>query len=59
MEVAYGHQITSDDDPYVKISQDTGDAVQNAGPPGSTPVDLFPFRKCLHSQNNRATLNQA
>ncbi|KAF9456704.1 cytochrome P450 [Collybia nuda] len=49
MEVAYGHQITSDDDPYVKISQDSGDAVQNAGPPGSTPVDLFPFLRHLPS----------
>jgi hypothetical protein len=45
MEVAYGHQIISDGDPYVKISHDTGDAVQNAGSPGSTPVDFFPFRE--------------
>jgi hypothetical protein len=44
MRVAYGHQITSDDDPYVKIAQDTGYALSNGGSPGSTPVDFFPFR---------------
>lgn len=48
MRVAYGHQITSDDDPYVKIAQDTGYALSNGGSPGSTPVDFFPLRKYLH-----------
>ncbi|KAF9460615.1 cytochrome P450 CYP621A2 [Collybia nuda] len=43
MRLAYGHQITSDDDPYVKIAEDTGYALSNGGPPGSTPVDFFPF----------------
>ncbi|KAF9458164.1 cytochrome P450 [Collybia nuda] len=43
IRIAFGHQITSDDDPYVKISQDAGYALSNAGSPGSTPVDFFPL----------------
>lgn len=47
IRIAFGHQISSDDDPYVKISQDAGYALSNAGSPGSTPVDFFPWRKYL------------
>jgi hypothetical protein len=50
MRVAYGHQITSDDDPYVKIAHDTGYALSNAGSPGSTPVDFIPFRVYFHQK---------
>ncbi|KNZ73173.1 O-methylsterigmatocystin oxidoreductase, partial [Termitomyces sp. J132] len=43
MRVAYGHQITSDDDPYLDITENTSIALGNAGAPGTTPVDFFPF----------------
>ncbi|KAF5347272.1 hypothetical protein D9756_009969 [Leucocoprinus leucothites] len=43
IRIAYGHEIKSDDDPYIKIVEDTGHAVTHCGPPGSTPVDLFPI----------------
>jgi hypothetical protein len=45
MRVAYGHHLASDDDPYMKIMLDAGHALSNGGPPGSTPVDFFPFRE--------------
>ncbi|KAG6910700.1 hypothetical protein DXG01_008744 [Tephrocybe rancida] len=38
-----GHQITSDDDPYIRMAEDVGATAANSGPPGSTPVDFFPF----------------
>ncbi|KAF9459490.1 cytochrome P450 [Collybia nuda] len=41
--VVYGHHIMSDDDPYVKIAKDSGYVLSDGGPPGSTPVDFFPF----------------
>ena len=47
MQVAYGHQITSNEDPYLQITEDIGHALSNAGSPGNTPVDFFPFRKRL------------
>ncbi|KAG6915684.1 hypothetical protein DXG01_010412 [Tephrocybe rancida] len=47
MRIAYGHQITSDDDPYVDLTEAASYALSNAGSPGSTPVDFFPFRECL------------
>jgi len=43
IEIAYGHQIISDDDPYVKIAEDICIATANSGPPGGTPVDMFPI----------------
>ncbi|RDB17679.1 hypothetical protein Hypma_001255 [Hypsizygus marmoreus] len=43
MQVSFGHQVNSDDDIYVKIAQESGDIVNNAGPSGSTPIDFFPF----------------
>lgn len=47
MRIVYGHQITSKDDPYVKIAADTGYALSNGGPPGGTPLDFFPFRESI------------
>jgi len=38
-----GHQINSDNDPFLRIVEDVSNAEKNAGPPGSTPVDFFPF----------------
>ncbi|KAG6819996.1 hypothetical protein H0H93_006699, partial [Arthromyces matolae] len=38
-----GHQIASDDDPYIRMAKEVGATAANSGPPGSTPVDFFPF----------------
>ncbi|KAG6902613.1 hypothetical protein C0995_014219 [Termitomyces sp. Mi166 len=49
MQVAYGHQITSDEDLYLQVTEDIGHALGNAGSPGSTPVDFFPILKYFPS----------
>ncbi|KAG6823892.1 hypothetical protein H0H92_008697, partial [Tricholoma furcatifolium] len=49
MRLTYGYSITSDDDPYTGIAQRTSHALSNAGPPGNTPIDLFPFLAYLPS----------
>ncbi|KAG6836285.1 hypothetical protein H0H93_009476 [Arthromyces matolae] len=49
MQVTYGHEITSNDDPYMDITDKTSHALGNAGPPGGTPVDLFPFLRYMPS----------
>ncbi|KAF8064434.1 cytochrome P450 [Lyophyllum atratum] len=43
IRIAYGHQITSDDDPYVYVTEGVSHALSNMGPPGGTPVDFFPI----------------
>ncbi|KAF5382531.1 hypothetical protein D9615_002807 [Tricholomella constricta] len=40
-----GHQITSDDDYYIRMAEEVGATAANSGPPGSTAVDFFPFLK--------------
>jgi Cytochrome P450 len=45
MRLVYGHQITSDDDPYLAIANRVGYALSNSGSPASTPVDFFPIRE--------------
>ncbi|GLB41889.1 putative cytochrome p450 [Lyophyllum shimeji] len=45
MDIIYGHQIVSADDPFVKIAEDCCEAAAESGPPGATPVDLFPILK--------------
>ncbi|KAF7342921.1 O-methylsterigmatocystin oxidoreductase [Mycena sanguinolenta] len=42
-QIVAGHRITSDDDPYIRISQMINESVSKLGPPGSSPLDLFPF----------------
>ncbi|KAG6868261.1 hypothetical protein C0993_005752 [Termitomyces sp. T159_Od127] len=39
MRIAYGHQITSDEDPYLEIADNTSFALGNAGVPGNTPEE--------------------
>ncbi|KAG6875506.1 hypothetical protein C0992_003556 [Termitomyces sp. T32_za158] len=43
MQVTYGYQVTSDNDPFLAFSRDTNEAMIRSGPPGATPPDLFPF----------------
>ncbi|KAF9456701.1 cytochrome P450 [Collybia nuda] len=43
IRVTFGHQITTDNDPYVKIADGIGYALGNAGSPGASAVDYFPF----------------
>lgn len=45
MRIAYGHRVVSDDDEYTKFADSAAFAMNNCGPPGSTLVDLFPFRE--------------
>lgn len=50
IRIAFGHQILSDDDPYLKMAETISYALSNSGPPGSTPVDFFPFRTYVHGR---------
>lgn len=50
MQVAFGHEVVSDDDPYLEIARQCAYAVSNCGPIGNTPVDLFPLRECSKIQ---------
>ncbi|KAL0954544.1 hypothetical protein HGRIS_003509 [Hohenbuehelia grisea] len=43
MKVAYGLDITPENDKYLEIADDSTFMLNNSGPPGGTPVDLFPF----------------
>ena len=43
--IIIGHQIASEDDPYIKIAENAVYAVGNGEPLGGTPVDFFPFRE--------------
>ncbi|KAG6845120.1 hypothetical protein H0H87_000547 [Tephrocybe sp. NHM501043] len=49
IEIGYGHQITSDEDPYLKIAEECCHIAKFLGPPGATPVDLFPFLRYFPS----------
>jgi hypothetical protein len=43
IKIAYGHQILSDDDEYIKISEANSQAVSRSGAPGTTPPDFMPI----------------
>ncbi|RDB17531.1 hypothetical protein Hypma_001246 [Hypsizygus marmoreus] len=49
IEVAFGHQVTSDNDTYVKIAEEAGVVINNAGHTGGTPMDVFPFLRYFPS----------
>ncbi|KAF9456702.1 cytochrome P450 [Collybia nuda] len=49
IRIAFGHQISSEDDPYVKIAEKVGYAISNSGSPGNTPVDFLPFLRYFPS----------
>ena len=44
MKLAYGHQILSDDDDYIKIAENTSRCVARSGAAGATPPDFMPIR---------------
>lgn len=52
IDINYGHQIVSDDDPYVKITADCSRVAAESGPPGGTPIDMFPFRGYFRSSTS-------
>ncbi|KAL0578234.1 hypothetical protein V5O48_003771 [Marasmius crinis-equi] len=43
MRAAFGHRVKSDDDKFERIAHGVTYALNNCGPAGSTPVDLFPW----------------
>ncbi|GLB44301.1 putative cytochrome p450 [Lyophyllum shimeji] len=48
MRIAYGHDVASDDDPCVKLVDEVGLALTQAGNVGATSVlDFFPFLKYM------------
>ncbi|KAK1231448.1 hypothetical protein PQX77_005428 [Marasmius sp. AFHP31] len=49
MRVAFGHQIKSDDDTFLKIGNAVSDVFQKLGPTGGTPVDFFPWLRHMPS----------
>ncbi|TFK36152.1 cytochrome P450 [Crucibulum laeve] len=49
IRITYGHNVTSADDPYLKITGDVGHCLTNCGSPGSNIVDLIPCLKYFPS----------
>ncbi|THH29298.1 hypothetical protein EUX98_g4897 [Antrodiella citrinella] len=43
LDIAYGHQVNTDDDALVKLGESTTHNIALAGSPGSMLVDFFPF----------------
>ncbi|KAJ7761230.1 cytochrome P450 [Mycena maculata] len=41
-QIVAGHRIRSDDDPYLRMSKMTFEAISSTGPPGNSPIDFFP-----------------
>jgi hypothetical protein len=44
VKIAHGHTIVSEDDPYLTQAYTAHEAIDSAGPVGSTPIDMFPIR---------------
>ncbi|KAJ7620481.1 cytochrome P450 [Mycena polygramma] len=42
-QIVAGHRITSNDDPYLRMSNMVLEAMAKTGPPGGSPVDFFPM----------------
>ena len=45
IRIAYGHEVTSNDDHYLKMTGEIGAACNNSGPIGNTPIDWLPIRE--------------
>ena len=46
LAATYGYDMDPNDDPLVKLSDQAESVIIKPGPPGASPVDLFPFREC-------------
>lgn len=46
MQIAYGHEIKSDGDRYIKLAQEIDESVELMS--GSAALQLFPFRESSH-----------
>ncbi|KAF8073651.1 cytochrome P450 [Lyophyllum atratum] len=46
-EIVSGHQVTSDDDPFLKLAEEAGDALVHGGSTGGNLLDFFPFLQYL------------
>ncbi|KAJ7782203.1 cytochrome P450 [Mycena olivaceomarginata] len=42
-QIVAGHRITSNDDPYLRLSDMIAQAITEMGPPGGSPLDFFPI----------------
>ncbi|KAJ7343716.1 cytochrome P450 [Mycena albidolilacea] len=42
-QIVAGHRITSNDDPYLRMSKMVYEALAKTGPPGGSPLDFFPL----------------
>ncbi|TFK33336.1 cytochrome P450 [Crucibulum laeve] len=49
MHIAYGREVISDDDIFVKIVEDAAQGFNSCGPAGNTIVDLLPFLQYMPS----------
>ncbi|KAL6913504.1 hypothetical protein FSST1_011264 [Fusarium sambucinum] len=47
LQVSYGTEVSSDDDPYIRIANDAMYATGNGGVPANSVVDLVPFVRHL------------
>ncbi|KAH6965879.1 cytochrome P450 [Fusarium venenatum] len=47
LQVSYGTEVSSDDDPYIRIANDAMYATGNGGVPANSVVDLVPFIRYL------------
>ncbi|KAJ7882025.1 cytochrome P450 [Mycena olivaceomarginata] len=42
-QIVAGHRITSEDDPYLRMSNIVYEGLAKTGPPGGSPIDFFPL----------------
>ena len=47
MLAVYGHEIESDDDPFLRLVKTAGEVVTGPGNPGATIVDVLPICKSM------------
>ncbi|KAG7451643.1 cytochrome P450, partial [Guyanagaster necrorhizus] len=47
MDIAFGHEIKSDADPFIQIAADASYALGHGGAPAGTAVDFFPLLRYL------------
>ncbi len=43
MKIAYGYQISGEEDPLMKSIVKVMETLNNSGPPASTPPEIFPW----------------